>query len=306
MNISMINTYLEKHESFLEQIIEESIIPAPRIREAIHYALFPGGKRIRPTLVYLCGELLKVNVECLHIIAAAVELTHCYSLIHDDLPSMDNDDLRRGKPSCHRAFDEATAILAGDGMQALAVELLLTRLPEHLSSNTVIAITRELVSSSGVSGMVSGQSLDLTELMHSDVSEKQLCQIHTLKTGYLIASCINMVLLTQNKLIKEKSDGLKHFARLLGLVFQMQDDYLDQFAARDALGKGRASDMANRKITFASLYSQAQLFSQINEYYRQAQEALSPFAEEASALHMLLEQLKKRTEPDTQPHHSTL
>lgn len=293
----MINSCLLRHEQFLERIVQESIIPAPRIRQAIHYALFPGGKRIRAVLVYLCGELFNVSPDCLDIIAAAVELTHCYSLIHDDLPSMDNDDFRRGKPSCHRAFDEATAILAGDGMQALAVELLLSHLPNHLTASKVIAITQELVKASGISGMVSGQCLDLTELLAPSVSEKQLCQIHALKTGRLIASCINMVLLTPKSVAEDKRSGLQHFANLLGLVFQMQDDYLDHFAAEDVLGKGRSSDAANQKTTFACLFTQNELLNRINQYYEQAHEALSPFAQQAKALHELLDQLKGRTCP---------
>lgn len=124
----MISNYIKRHEEFLRQIVNDSSVPATTICSAINYSLFPGGKRIRPILVYLTGILLDLDLKILDVIAAAIELTHCYSLIHDDLPAMDNDDLRRGKPSCHKAFDEATAILVGDGMQALAIEVLLTHL----------------------------------------------------------------------------------------------------------------------------------------------------------------------------------
>ena len=153
--------YKERHERVLHDLIEQADIPAERIREAMIYTLFPGGKRMRPMLVYLCGELLEIDLKTLDIIAAAIELIHCYSLVHDDLPAMDDDDTRRNKPSCHRAFDEATAILVGDGMQALAIDILLQYLPQSLPAAQIIAITHELIKACGPSGMVSGQSLIL-------------------------------------------------------------------------------------------------------------------------------------------------
>jgi len=284
--------YILRFERYLQDTIDTMPIPSSTIKEAVLYALFPGGKRIRPLLVYLCGELLVLDIRCLDIISAAIELTHCYSLIHDDLPSMDDDDFRRGKPSCHRAFDEATAILAGDGMQSLAIELLLTQLPKHLPDRHVVNISRELVRASGVSGMVSGQCLDLNILTQNEISEKQLRQIHQLKTGYLIASCINMVLFAQ-PVNEEKTKGLKKFAERLGLVFQMQDDYLDHYS--NILGKGRSSDEANQKTTFASLYEQKELYDLIHHYYQQAHQVLQPFGNAAQPLHQLLNDLESRS-----------
>ncbi|EHL31190.1 polyprenyl synthetase family protein [Legionella drancourtii] len=291
----MINTYIKRHEHVLEQIINESSVPAQQIHLAMNYSLFPGGKRIRPILVYLTGHLIDVDPQVLDVIAAAVELTHCYSLIHDDLPAMDDDDLRRGKPSCHKAFDEATAILVGDGMQALAIEVLLTHLSPLVHPVQVIAITQELVKASGISGMVSGQSLDLSELAKSSITEEQLREIHHLKTGRLISACIEMVLAAKDTVSEQTKAALRTYASHIGLVFQMQDDYLDHYAPTELLGKGRSSDLANQKTTFATLYSQAKLEEEIVKHYQIANDALKLFAQKAEALLDLTRKLQERS-----------
>lgn len=296
MNNLSFDTYIARHESILRQLIENSLVPAPRIKEAMLYSLFPGGKRIRPLLVYLCGNLVNVELSHLDIIAASIELIHCYSLIHDDLPAMDNDDYRRGKLSCHKAFDEATAILVGDGMQALAIELLLTHLKETLPASKILPIALELVKASGPSGMVSGQSLDLSELATSTISESLLCEIHRLKTGKLILACINMVLAASNA-SNADADALRQFASHLGLVFQMQDDYLDQYDEHNHLGKRRASDSANKKTTFATLHSKSTLNALIQNHFNQVETSLSRFGEKAIQIQMLINALFKRTHP---------
>lgn len=295
MNLKLIDTYITRHDHYLAQIIAKMQIPAPSIRNAINYALFPGGKRLRPLFVYLAGELLDVDENILDVIAAAVELTHCYSLIHDDLPAMDNDDFRRGKPSCHKAFDEATAILVGDGMQALAIELLLTELTPLLKSAHIVAVAQELTKASGVSGMVSGQSLDLSELGKLTIDEYVLREIHQLKTEKLISSCFNMVLATQSVVSPAVAEALSIYARHIGLVFQIQDDYLDYYAAEDALGKGRSSDKANEKTTFATLFSKEQLEAQIAHHYQLACDALELFGAKAQHLLKLTSQLQERS-----------
>ncbi|MGC1181787.1 polyprenyl synthetase family protein [Legionella sp.] len=291
----VINTYLQRHEHVLEQIINTTSIPAKKIYSALNYSLFPGGKRVRPILVYLIGNLIDLELEVLDIIAVAVELTHCYSLIHDDLPAMDDDDLRRGKPSCHKAFDEATAILVGDGMQALAIEILLTRLSDLLNPSQIIAITHKLVKASGISGMVSGQSLDLSELAKASITEKQLREIHHLKTGRLISACIEMVLAAKNSISKHTEMALKTYAIHIGLVFQIQDDYLDYYAPTKLLGKGRSSDLANQKTTFATLYSKNKLEEEIRMHYQIASDALKLFAHKADALLKLTRNLQNRS-----------
>ena len=290
MTNKSISDYVSRHETVLNDFIAHTDIPAERIRESMVYALFPGGKRLRPVLVYLCGKLLGVNLHSLDIIAAAIELTHCYSLIHDDLPAMDNDDIRRGKPSCHRAFDEATAILAGDGLQALAIDILLNHLPQSLSMPQVVAVTHELVNASGVSGMVSGQSLDLFELCNPSIGEEMLRKIHLLKTGKLILACINMVLAAGHP-SPNTITGLRQFANLLGLAFQMQDDYLDKYAYSKQLGKGRASDAANKKTTFATLYNQQELSNLISQHFQQAQEVIKKLEQPTDELSCFLNSL---------------
>lgn len=294
MNNPLANAYIERHNTALHDIIQQTDIPAPRLKEALLYALFPGGKRLRPLLVYLCGELVEAPLDSLDIIAAAIELVHCYSLVKDDLPAMDNDDYRRGRLTCHRAFNEATAILIGDGMQELANELLLTRLP-MLSDRQVIQITCELLKASGFSGMVSGQSLDLTELSQKNITHEQLQYIHHLKTGRLFSACVHMALISGNPCdIKAKS--LRDYASRIGIAFQLQDDYQDRYSSNDTLGKHRASDAANQKTTFATLLSQQALLELINEYYNQAQMALSPLGEKAKTLIELTDFLHHRTQ----------
>lgn len=288
----MINHYIKRQEDFLKKIINNTFVPAATINSAINYSLFPGGKRIRPILVYLTGDLLDLNLQILDVIAAAIELTHCYSLIHDDLPAMDNDDLRRGKPSCHKAFDEATAILTGDGLQALAIETLLSHLPTLLPYSQVIAITLELVNASGIRGMISGQSLDLSELAKSSISEKQLREIHYLKTGRLILACIEMALKAHPDPQAYQS-ALKIYANHLGLVFQMQDDYLDHYAPK-LLGKDRPSDLSNQKTTFATLYEKNKLKEEINKQYQIAIEALTPFNQKGNDLIHFTQELQAR------------
>lgn len=288
-----VNFYLARHEQVLQDLLNAHDIPTSKLRQAMHYAVFPGGKRLRPLLVYLMGELIETPLACCDVIAAAIELTHCYSLVHDDLPAMDNDDFRRGKLSCHKAFDEATAILVGDALQVLAIEILLTALSAHASPTQIISITQALVHASGASGMISGQYLDLNELNKSGVSEQQLRTIHALKTGRLFQACGAMTIAASTSADDAAVAALNAYTKHLGLVFQMQDDYLDTYA-KQRHGKSRASDIANQKTTFATLFSEEQLQTLIKQHYQQALEALNYFGKQAASLQALTTQLQKR------------
>jgi farnesyl diphosphate synthase len=291
---------LIRHEQCLRHAIEAACIPATRIHDAMLYALFPAGKRLRPQLVYLAGELLDVPATACDSIAVAIELIHAYSLVHDDLPAMDDDDMRRGKPSCHRAFDEATAILVGDGLQALAIEILLTQLPHVLPLPKVLNITEALIKACGPQGMVSGQSLDLSELTRPTITEKELTHIHDLKTSKLMLACINMTLAAVDA-TPETSLALRTFATHLGLTFQMQDDYLDAYGPTEGLGKCRASDHANHKSTFATCYTEKALRQTIHQHFKQTEQSLAIFGERATPFYTLLQHLLKRSELLMQP-----
>lgn len=285
---------LQLFEKKLQDTMNTLDVPAERIRNATLYSLFPGGKRLRPRLVYLCGELISAPPRALDSIAIAVELIHAYSLVHDDLPAMDNDDMRRGKPSCHRAFDEATAILVGDGLQALAIDVLLSQLPPVLPLPKVLAITHELVKACGPSGMISGQSLDLSELTNGHVDEALLAKIHDLKTSRLMLACINMVLLTVDP-SQNVIQSLRSFATHFGLAFQMQDDYLDAYGPTEGLGKNRASDFANNKSTFASYHTEKALRKMVETHFKQTESALTIFGPKAAALRLFLNTLLERS-----------
>jgi geranylgeranyl pyrophosphate synthase len=212
---------------FLQYYLPSPETEPQTLHNAMHYAVLNGGKRIRPLLVYATGESLGAKLTALDRAACAVELIHAYSLVHDDLPAMDNDDLRRGVPSCHKAFDEATAILVGDALQTLAFQSL-TDVESDLPLNTVVSLITSLAKAAGSKGMAGGQSLDLIAAgkpMHLKDVEK----IHHLKTGALIGASIEMGALTaqaDEKILTK----LKLFSYHLGLCFQIQDDILDMTA----------------------------------------------------------------------------
>lgn len=290
---NLFQTYISSFEDYLQQIVTQKDIPSTRLKAAIEYSLLSGGKRFRPLLVYLTGELLQVNRAPLNIIAAAVEMVHCYSLIHDDLPAMDDDDFRRGQLSCHKAFDQATAILAGDALSSWSIELLVTELSDHISADKIIVICKALLQAIGVEGMISGQSLDLTVLSSQNANEKELEHIHQLKTGCLIHACIMMV--TDLAILEEdKKQSLYQFSNYLGLVFQMQDDYLDRYAPGTILGKMRSSDIENNKTTYAQLYEKNALKEKINALFDHCHEVLFPITQGNSSLDMLVKWLHAR------------
>jgi geranylgeranyl diphosphate synthase type II len=232
------------------ELRERRAIP-DRLVDAIEYSVLGPGKRIRPLLCYAAGEMFDVALEPLDAIAAAVELVHAYSLVHDDLPAMDDDDLRRGRPTTHRAFDEATAILAGDGLQALAFELLCGDVALGADPVAQMRVIKWLARASGPAGMVGGQMLDLQAEGHT-LDESSLEDIHRRKTGELI--CASIMMPAELSVASERDRALlEQIARDIGLMFQIRDDLLEIDHDTATLGKNARSDAENNKSTYPSL-----------------------------------------------------
>lgn len=219
------------------------------LTEAMHYAVFNGGKRIRPLLVYASGYWQGIQPQFLDAAATAIELVHCYSLVHDDLPAMDNDDLRRGKLTCHKAFDEATAILVGDALQSLAFELVLSdrRLNSTIKNSMALTLARAI----GRYGMAAGQALDLAAV-HSSLDRQQLEALHSRKTGALIACALHIGGLAAEA-GSEQLERLTTLGYTLGLAFQVQDDILDLESTTEVLGKQQGADVTAGKTTYPEL-----------------------------------------------------
>ncbi|MBX2808944.1 MAG: polyprenyl synthetase family protein [Cellvibrionaceae bacterium] len=266
--------------------------PPSQLAAAMQYCLLSPGKRVRPLLVY-AGALALGHVQLLtHKAAAAIECIHTYSLIHDDLPAMDDDKLRRGQATCHIAFDEATAILAGDALQTMAFELLSEK--TSASASTQLAITHLLATASGHKGMAKGQSLDLGATNNNTVDLDCLKVIHHLKTGALIEASVCLGALSTGSATDEQLACLKHFSSAIGLAFQIQDDVLDVTADTQTLGKQQGADAAHNKPTFVSLLGIDAARQQADNYYEKALKHLAPLGDKATHLRQLAAYIIRR------------
>lgn len=258
-------------ETKLDQTLPDSSRSPTNVHRAMRWSVFAGGKRFRPLLLIATGQTLEAPFDPLLSTAAAFELLHTYSLIHDDLPSMDDDDLRRGQPTCHVRFGEATAILAGDALQSLAFQTIAedTSLPVQIR----LQLVSELARAAGTpAGMVAGQAFDL-EAESRSVEPGELEQIHRLKTGALIVAAARCGALIANAATHELR-GVTEFASNLGLLFQITDDLLDVTATVEALGKTPGKDARSRKATYASLYGVDAARERADEAYSRACAAL--------------------------------
>jgi len=244
-------SYRTRIEGVLEKCLELPDSGTARLREAMRYSTLGGGKRLRPTLVYLTGESLGAPLSELDSPAAAVELIHVYSLVHDDLPAMDDDDLRRGRPTCHRAYDEATAILVGDALQALAFEVLADETKGHQSPSARLAMIRALAEATGTSGMAGGQAVDLAAVGQS-LSIGAIENMHRRKTGALIQGSVLVGALAAGITDGPRLQALRTFGAEIGLAFQIQDDILDVEGDSSLLGKTTGADAAHNKPTYPS------------------------------------------------------
>lgn len=267
--------------------------PPERLRAAMRYAVLGGGKRVRPALCYATAATLDVPLEWVDDAACAVEIIHAYSLVHDDLPAMDDDDLRRGRPTTHRAFDEATAILAGDALQCLAFELLSRPGPGVPSEHQRLQQIRTLSRACGSLGMAGGQALDLSASAGA-IDESRLETIHTLKTGALMAAAVCLAA----DLVLADTDAdyqrLARFAKTLGLAFQVRDDILDITTDTAVLGKRQGADLAHHKATYPALLGLPGAQQKALDLHRQALDELAALGTAAEPLRRLANELLTR------------
>jgi len=280
----LLHSYTQQVDAQLELIIPQAAGPASKLYKAMRYSVFNGGKRVRPALCFAAADAIGASNSNTAKVAAAVEMIHAYSLIHDDLPAMDDDDLRRGVPTCHIKFDEATAILAGDGLQSLAFKQLteLANLPASINLE-LIAILSDLA---GCNGMVSGQAVDLAST-GKQLSADELDYMHNHKTGALIKASVVMGALATDQATDDQIEALKQYARAIGLAFQIQDDILDVESSTEELGKSQGSDSANDKATYTSILGIEKARSEAEKLYQTSIDALSIFSTSADPLRAL-------------------
>ena len=278
----MIDSF-QSYKTRVETLLDKHLgsVNAPRkLIDAMRYGVFNGGKRIRPILCYLTTEALGQTLEQADDIAAAIELIHCYSLIHDDLPAMDDDALRRGKPTLHIEYDEATAILAGDALQTLAFEIIASG--NLLDAEIKLELIQLLSRRSGASGMVAGQMMDI-EAENNKISKSELMEMHNRKTGDLISCSIKAGAII-GRAKPEEEEGLQAFGYALGLAFQVRDDILDETGDTHIMGKLQGSDLGKDKSTFVSIYGLDGAKEHLTQLQQKAKQALSPLGDRAQLL----------------------
>ncbi|WP_437882459.1 (2E,6E)-farnesyl diphosphate synthase [Pseudomonas sp. LRF_L74] len=293
----MIATYQQRSQArvdaALEQLFSATRPELTRIYQAMRYSIINGGKRVRPLLVYAACEALHGDLDQADGAACAVELIHGYSLVHDDLPAMDDDDLRRGQPTTHKAFDEACAILAGDGLQSLAFEVLAA--PRHNPDDAGLRLSMiaTLARAAGPAGMVGGQAIDLESVGHR-LDQAALETMHRHKTGALIEASVRLGALASGKSSEPDLNALQHYARAIGLAFQVQDDILDVESDTATLGKTQGKDQAHDKPTYPALLGLDAAKTYALDLRDQALHALRAFGDSAEPLRALAHYIVER------------
>jgi len=292
-----IKSYLSKKKDLVDKALEKLVPPAKTfpasVHEAMRYSLFAGGKRVRPILAIAAAEALGAKTTDLLPLAGTLELIHTYSLIHDDLPAMDDDDLRRGRPTCHKVYGEAIAILAGDGLLTMAFETLSDpRRTGKVPANRLLPIIKELATASGVFGMVGGQVVDM-ESEGKDIDFPTLEYIHTHKTGALIRASVRVGALYA-KAGKRQFTALTHYGEMVGLAFQIADDILDITGTREETGKDVGSDLEKGKKTFPSFYGLEESRRRAVEVADRAVLSLKDFDKKADPLRELAKYIINR------------
>jgi len=284
-------TLLKSHAELVEQTLSvfladtpfESEIARPsRLMNAMRHSALEGGKRLRPFLIIESAALFGINPQQAVIAGTALECIHCYSLVHDDLPAMDDDDLRRGKPTTHKAYDEATAILAGDALLTLAFDIL-SREEVHTNANTRIELVKLFAQTSGLGGMVGGQMLDLEAETKPSITEQEILTLQAMKTGALIRCACEAGAILGNA-SKEDRQRLYDFGKIIGQAFQLADDILDVTSDAETMGKQTAKDADKGKGTLVSLYGLEASHKRAKNLLDQAISTLEPFGEKADIL----------------------
>ena len=272
--LTNLDVYQDRIDKFLALQLDNLSINDDKLHQAMRYGLLIGGKRMRPYLAYITGEALGASLADIDGVAGALECIHAYSLLHDDLPAMDDDNLRRGHPTCHKAFDEATAILAGDSLQTLAFDIL----ANHSFSQTIqpkqIKLIQQLVFASGYQGMCGGQALDLAAT-NQQIPLEELEVLHSLKTGALLEASVLMGAECSSQATDKDKQTLKQYAQLIGLAYQVQDDIIDITSTEEQLGKPSGSDLAANKSTYPALLGLEGAQQKAENLFQQALQALA-------------------------------
>jgi geranylgeranyl diphosphate synthase type II len=288
-----LSQYQSRTEQTLEQWLPAAGVIPSHLHEAMRYACLNGGKRVRPALVYMTGEALRIPLDKLDGPACALELIHVYSLVHDDLPAMDDDDLRRGKPTTHIAFDEATAILVGDALQSLAFYIL-AHDPNMIEDHGQrLRMVEELAMASGSRGMAGGQAMDLAAA-GKQLTLAELEDMHIHKTGALIRAGVRVGAMSAPQIEAGVLESLDHYAKCIGLAFQIQDDILDVEGSTETLGKTQGADQAQNKITYPALVGLAESKRMAHDLHQEALQSLASLGNKANGLRALASYIIER------------
>jgi geranylgeranyl pyrophosphate synthase len=289
-----LETWRVRVERALERRLPAATEIPSRLHEAMRYSVLGGGKRIRPALCFATAHTVGLSEDQVEAVACAIELIHVYSLVHDDLPAMDDDDLRRGRPTCHKAYDEATAILVGDALQPLAFQLLARDSSLPQSAAVRLRLIDMLSEASGTFGMAGGQAIDL-EVQGKKLDVAAVEDMHARKTGAIISASVLMAAACAPDLPQARYQALARFAAAIGLAFQIQDDLLDLLGDVSTLGKATGADREHGKPTHPSIIGIEASQERVHLLHNQALDALAPFGERAAPLSSLAHWLLSRS-----------
>lgn len=290
--------YLAEKRALVENALEEYLPTAETypslIHKAMRYSVFAGGKRLRPILLLMTAEMLQQDLSCMMFAAAAIEMIHTYSLIHDDLPAMDNDDLRRGRPTSHKVYGEAIAILAGDALLTLAFQVMADpKQTQYCSPSAILTATHELATAAGTFGMVGGQVMDI-QAEQRQIERSELEYIHTHKTGKLITVALKMGAILSDATLSQL-EVVTMYGKKVGIAFQIVDDILDIEGNVEELGKNIKSDLQKQKATYPAMYGIEQSKTKARNLINDAKTSLDIFGDQAYYFYQLADFICSRT-----------